>query len=93
MKSKITEIQIAPIKPRDGLVAFVSFVYDGNIFLGSMGLYTRPQGGYRITYPLRKNTEKDLNIYFPVNRDVAQAIEEMIGDKYEELVVSSFINE
>ena len=52
---KITEIQIIPIKPRDGLVAFASIVLENSVYLGSLGVYTRLDGsGYRILPTLPK---------------------------------------
>ncbi len=50
----ISEIQVIPIKPQDGLVAFVSFDLDNCLYLGSIDIITRPQGGYRLTYPTKK---------------------------------------
>lgn len=83
---EITEIQITPIKPRNGLVAFASIVLDNNIHLGSIGIHTKLDGsGYRITYPTKKVGEKDLNIFFPINRDTSKQIEEAIIKRAEEL--------
>ena len=71
MKTQITEIQIIPVKPNSGLVGFASFVYESSFYLGSIGIYTRPQGGYRLTYPTRGN----FNIYHPINKQIADEIE------------------
>ncbi len=76
---KITEIQIIPIKPKEGLVAFASIVVENNLYLGSLGVYTRIDGsGYRITYPTKKIGEKNINIYHPINKETSKAIEEAI---------------
>ena len=76
---KITEIQITPIKPKDGLVAFASIVLVDSLYLGSIGVYTRLNGsGYRITYPTKKIGNKDINIYHPINKQTSKAIEEAI---------------
>ena len=85
-KDKITEITITPIKPNDGLVGFVSFTYDQTFYLGSIGIYTRIEGGYRLTYPLRKNTMKNINYFYPINKDIQLALEEVVTEKYEELM-------
>jgi len=45
MTNRLSEIQIIPIKPQNGLVGFASFVLDGSLYLGSIGIMTRPQGG------------------------------------------------
>jgi len=86
MKQKITEIQIIPIKPQGGLVAFASFVLDNKLYLGSIGIVTRPRGGYRLTYPTRKVGTKDLNIFYPINKAFAEEIERSVLKKLEEVV-------
>ena len=76
---KITEVQIIPIKPNNGLVAFASIVAENSLYLGSIGVYTRLNGsGYRITYPTKKIGERNINIYHPINKEISKAIEEAI---------------
>ena len=88
--NKISEIQIAPIKQTNGLVGFTSFVYDDSFFLGGIGIYTRPNGGYRLTYPTRKIVTKtearSLGIYYPINKLISAQIEEAIIEKFEKII-------
>jgi len=86
MKPKITEIQIIPIKPQNGLVAFASFVLNDGLYLGSIGIITRPQGGYRLTYPTKKVGTKNLNIFYPINKAFAEEIERSVLKKLEEVM-------
>ena len=86
MKTKITEIQIIPIKPKEGLVAFASFILDGKLYLGSIGIMTRPQGGYRLVYPTKKVAEKNLNIFYPINREFASTIENEVVRQFENVM-------
>lgn len=81
MKPKIAEVQILPIKPKDGLVAFVSFVLNDWFYLGSVGIYTRLEGGYRLTYP----TKGTYSLFYPINKEIAQAIEDEVVKKFEEV--------
>ncbi|HEX6977106.1 MAG TPA: septation protein SpoVG family protein [Patescibacteria group bacterium] len=83
---RISEIQIIPIKPQNGLVAFVSFVLDSNLYLSSIGVITRPQGGYRLTYPTKRVGVKDLNIFYPINKTFAEEIEKEVSAKLEEVM-------
>jgi len=84
---KITEIQIIPIKPQDGLVAFGSVVLDGSFYLGSIGIHKRRDGsGYRITYPTKKIGDRDINIYHPINQEASKMIEEAIIGKVEKIL-------
>ncbi|MFH1827030.1 MAG: hypothetical protein ABH812_01180, partial [bacterium] len=71
----ITEIQIVPIKPINGLVGFASFVLRGDLYLSSIGIITRPEGGYRLLYPTKKVGERNINIFYPINKWFAQEIE------------------
>ena len=84
---KITEVQIIPIKPNNGLVAFASVVVENSLYLGSLGVYTRLNGsGYRITYPTKKIGDKNINIYHPINKETSKAIEEAIISEAEKIL-------
>ena len=85
MQNQLSEIQIVPVKPINGLIGFASFVYDNSFYFGSIGIYTRPQGGYRLTYPTRKGTNGNFNIFHPINREVADEIEKVIISKFEDV--------
>jgi len=86
---KITEIQITPIKPRNGLIAFASVILENSLYLGSIGVYTRLDGsGYRITYPTKKIGNKDINIYHPINKKTSKIIEKAIINETERLLIN-----
>ena len=83
---KITEVQITPIKPKDGLVGFASVVLENSLYLGSIGVYTRLDGsGYRITYPTKKIGDNSINIYHPINKETSKAIEQAVFKKLKEI--------
>ncbi len=86
MNLQITEVQVVPIKPTDGLVGFASFVLNESLFLGGIGIYTRPDGGYRLTYPIRKLTNKGVNIFYPIKKEAGKQIEDAIVNKFEEVM-------
>jgi len=86
MKARISEIQITPIKAKDGLVAIASLVYNDDFYLGSIGLYTRPQGGYRLTYPTRKVSSGNFNLFHPINKRIAEEIQNSVISKFEEVM-------
>ena len=82
----ITEIQIAPVKFKDGLVAFASFVLEQKYYVGSVAIFTRlGKPGYRLVYPAKKLGEKNLNIFHPINQDVGKIIEDAITEKVNEI--------
>jgi DNA-binding cell septation regulator SpoVG len=82
----ISEVQINPIKPNNGLIGFASFVLYGAVYCGSVGVFTRPQGGYRLAYPTRKISNKDIGVYYPINQKIGRAIEKEVISKFEEVV-------
>ncbi len=86
MENKISDLQIIPIKPNNGMVGFASLVYDNNFCLSSMGIYTRPTGGYRITYPTKSNDGHSMNYFYPINKSISKVIEDAITSKYEEIM-------
>ena len=85
MKATISEIQVTPVKANEGLVGFASFVYNDSFYMGSIGIYTRPKGGYRLTYPTRKGSNGNFNIFHPISREVAEEIEKVIISKFEDV--------
>ena len=77
----ISEINIIPIKPQDGLVAFASIVL-GSLYLGSIAVHKQLDGsGYRITYPTKKIGQQQLNIYHPIDKVPGRVIEQAINTK------------
>lgn len=84
---QISEIQIIPIKPNNGLVAMASVVVENSLYLGSIGIHTKLNGnGFRITYPTKNFSGKNFNVFHPINRNVALDIEQAIIAKAEEVL-------
>jgi DNA-binding cell septation regulator SpoVG len=82
----INEISISPVKPNNGLVAFASCLIDSWLYLGSIGIYTKLEGGYRLTFPTKKVANTSINIYHPINKNKSQELELAITTKYEEVM-------
>ncbi len=101
MNTTITEILIHPLKGRGGLVAIASLVMDNKIYLGGIGVYTKLSGGYRLTFPTRSlktnprriSEEREVNIYYPINKEFGLMIEASIIEEYERLINSSIVRE
>lgn len=90
---KISEIQVIPVKPRDGLIGFVSFVLDERYYVGSVAIYTRLNNfGYRLVYPTKKVGENNLNIFYPINSEIGQAIECSVTKKVNEIFDENYEN-
>ena len=83
---KVSEIEIIPIKPQSGLIAFACFVLDEKYYVSSVAIYTRLDGsGYRLVYPTKKIGERNINIFHPINREASEAISEAVIKKVNEL--------
>lgn len=86
MNEIISELQITPIKPANGLVAFASFVLYESIYCCSVGIVTRPNGSYRLVFPTKKVGSTDLHIFHPINREAGKEIEAAVIAKAEEVL-------
>lgn len=78
MKEIIKEIQILPVKPDKGLVAFASFILFESIYCSSVGIFTRSEGGYRLLYPNKKVGSKAINIFHPITKEIGNLIEKEV---------------
>lgn len=75
----VSEVQITPVKPRDGLVAFASCVVDNYLYLGSLGVHKRLDGsGYRITYPAKRIGSQQLHYFHPIRKALSDEIEQAV---------------
>ena len=81
----ISEIQFYPVKPQDGLLGFVSFVLDGKFWMGSIAVFTRRDGGYRLVYPTRKVAGQNINVFHPINTEVGLQVEQAVSEKVAEI--------
>ena len=84
--NEINEIQIIPIKAKNGIVAFVSFVLDNVMYLSSIAIMTKPSGGYRLVYPTKKVGDRNINIFHPINKHFSQQIEKEVIQKFEDVM-------
>ncbi len=70
----ISEVKIQLIKPNNGLIGFASLVINNSIYLGSIGIYSRITGGYRLTYPKKDG----FDVFYPINNPTSKLIERAI---------------
>ena len=83
---KVKEVQVVPVKPHNGLIAFASCVIDDRLYLGSIAIYTKLNGqGFRLVYPTKKIGNTNIPIFHPVNKEVATAIHNAVIEKLEKL--------
>ena len=86
----VTEVDIAFVKPKNGLVAFASVVLDNELYLGSIAIHRKLDcSGYRLTYPTRKVGGTQLEIFHPIRRPLGFAIEQAVIAKLKNVVSKS----
>lgn len=85
----ISEVQIIPVKPQRGLVAFASCVINNSLYVGNIAIHTslKDPGGYRLVYPDKVLPNgKLINCVYPINQEAGEAIRVAIIGKYMEIV-------
>lgn len=82
----ISEINIVPVKARDGLIGFVSFVLNDNFYVGNVAIFQRRDGtGIRLVYPNRTVGGKQVHCLYPIKREVGEYITKAIQTKFDSL--------
>jgi stage V sporulation protein G len=90
----ISEIQIVPVKPNNGLVAFASCVVNNSLYIGNIAIYTSPlsRNGFRLVYPAKVLPNgKEINCVHPINRETGAAITAAVINKYERLLMKGIM--
>lgn len=84
----LSEIQIIPVKPKNGLVAFATCVVNDALYIGNIAVYTSPSNleGYRLVYPSKiLPTGKEINCVHPINRETGECISRAILEVFKKL--------
>lgn len=87
----VTEVQIAFIKPREGMIGFASVVLDGVLYLGSIGIHRKLDGsGYRLTFPTRRaGSGQQLHVFHPIRKELSKRLETEIFSKLNDVMSRS----
>lgn len=83
---KISEVNIILIKPKDGLIGFASIVVDDALYLGSIGIHQKLNGGFRLTYPTKNSGMHQGNVFHPINGPTGKLIEGAIFKKLNDVM-------
>ncbi len=84
----INEINILPVKPQNGLVAFASFVINNQIYIGNIAVYSSftTEDGFRLVYPDKVLPNgKRISCVHPISRDAGESIKRAVVARYLEL--------
>lgn len=89
MELEISEIQIIPVKPREGLVAFASCIINNALYIGNIAVYTSPltPGDFRLVYPVKVlRNGKEVHCVHPICKETGEAIRKAIVNKFNEIM-------
>lgn len=87
--AEVSEIELLPIRTKNGLTFFASCVLDEKFFVGNIAVYTRRDGnGFRCVYPTKVlNNGKQIPIFYPINNSVGREIENAISKEASRLLL------
>ncbi len=87
---RITEPVFIPLKPNGkGLMGIASVVYNNSLSLNCISVYLRPNGDLRLVFPTKVlPNSKEINVYYPINKNTYEAILRAIADKYLEITAT-----
>lgn len=86
---QIAEIQIIPVKPHSGLVAFASCIINSSLYIGNIAIYTSPstESGFRLVYPLKiLPNGKEIQCVHPINKEAGDLIATAVIQKLREIM-------
>ncbi len=82
---QVSEVNICPVKPLNGLVGIASVVVDGNLYLNSIAVYTKLDGSYRLLYPTKIIGNRSVGLFYPINRKASGIIEDAVIKRCKEV--------
>jgi len=78
----ITEVNISFIKQQGSLIAMASCLINDQLYISSIGIHEKLEGGYRLTYPKKQN----FHIYHPIRKSLSKQLEDEIFKKLKEVM-------
>lgn len=82
---QISEVQFVPVKPDDGLIGFASCVLDERHYIGSIAVFTKLSGGYRLVYPTKIIGGRHLHYHHPLTSEASREIESAVIERVEQI--------
>ena len=89
-KEIISEIEFFPIIPKNGVICFCSFTYENSLRIQDCAILTRPVGGYRLSFPIKKLANgKTIQSVYPINKKLGEIIENIILINFEDFLLKN----
>lgn len=91
----ISEIEIIPVKPKQGLIAFASCIINNQFYIGNIGIYTTfGKNEFRLVYPEKTLPNgKVINCVHPINKETGKAMTKAISEAFKSIFVKYSDNE
>ena len=85
---KISEIELVPIRTKEGLTFFASCVLDDKYFIGNLAVFTLRDGsGFRIVYPTKMlRNGQQIPIFYPIDSEISSEIQKAISSEATKLL-------
>jgi hypothetical protein len=88
----LSEINIIPIKPREGHLGFASFVINGQFYVGNVGLHSTPSGNIRLLYPEEiLSNGKIICSFHPITKYAGLEITRQVTAQYNRILTNSIL--
>ncbi len=84
-KLEISEIQIVPIKPQNGLVGFATAIINEQFKIGNLAVYSAPRSplGFRLVFPQKKLASGQVvDCFHPITKEAEQQVTSAIVRRY-----------
>ena len=88
----VNEVQVVPVKPNEGLIAFASCVLNEIHFIGHIAVFTRLNGGWRLVYPTKRIGDRLLHYHHPITKEAGEAIEHAVLEKVKDIFGPDYTN-
>ena len=84
---RISQVEVVPFRPKAGHLGFASCVINDQFYLGDIAIFSRPTGGIRLGFPVKKLANgESVDIFKPLNQEVERTVEAAVMERYETLM-------
>jgi hypothetical protein len=89
---QLSEINVIPIKPREGHIGFASFVINGQFYVGNVGIHSTLSGDIRLLYPEEiLPNGKMVCSFHPITKYAGLEITRQVVAKYNSIITNSIL--
>jgi DNA-binding cell septation regulator SpoVG len=84
---RISQVEVVPFRPKSGHLGFASCVINDQFYLGDIAIFSRPTGGIRLGFPVKKLANGEtIDIFKPLNQEAEKTVESAVMERYEALM-------